>query len=185
MSGREGTAPDTRRYVLSVLGMIVAVAVVGTVVYLLLGGRAPRLFGGEPDPPPGTVAYQLHGGERSPQTVYLEVAATPEQRSRGLSNRDELADGRGMVFLFPSDVDTPFWMKDTRVPLSIAYVAADGRVVALRDMTPCRADPCELYPSGAPYRYAVELPAGAFAEAGIDVGDRVTPVDASALPTPS
>jgi uncharacterized protein len=74
-------------------------------------------------------------------------------------------------------------MKDTRVPLSIAFVAADGRVVAIREMTPCTADPCPTYAPGATYRYAVELPAGAFAKAGVDNGDRVTPTDGSALPT--
>jgi uncharacterized membrane protein (UPF0127 family) len=184
MSGHDAPAPDARRYVLTVLGLIVAAAALGTAIYLMLGGVAPRLFGEEP-PPAGTVAYQLQGGERSPVTVFLEVAATPEQRSVGLSNRDGLADRRGMVFLFPTDTDGAFWMKDTRVPLSIAFVAADGRVVAVREMTPCTADPCPTYAPGAPYRYAVELPAGSFAEAGVDNGDRVTPVDASALPKAS
>jgi uncharacterized membrane protein (UPF0127 family) len=184
MSGHEVASQDARRYVLIVLGLIVAVAALGSGVYLLAGGEMPRLFGGEPGPP-GTVAYQLHGGEGSPKTVHLEIAATPEARAKGLSNRDQLADGRGMVFLFPGDVNGAFWMKDTRVPLSIAFVAADGRVAAIREMTPCTADPCPTYSPGANYRYAVELPAGAFAAAGVEKGDRVVPVDPSALPTPS
>jgi uncharacterized membrane protein (UPF0127 family) len=183
MSVHEGVSPAARRYVLTVLGLVVAAAALGAAVYLLLGGKAPSLFGEEA--PPGTVAYQLQGGDRSPVTVFLEVAATPQQRTVGLSNRDSLAARRGMVFLFPGDVDSAFWMKDTRVPLSIAFVAADGRVVSLREMTPCTADPCPTYAPEGPYRYAVELPAGAFAAAGVDKGDRVTPVDGSALPTPS
>jgi uncharacterized membrane protein (UPF0127 family) len=184
MSGHDASSPAARRYVLTVLGLVVAAAALGTAVYLLFGGKAPRLFGGEAAPE-GTVAYQLNGGERSPVTVFLEVAATPEQREVGLSKRDHLGDRRGMVFLFPGDVDTAFWMKDTLVPLSIAFVAADGRVVGLREMTPCTADPCPTYGPGARYRYAIELPAGAFAKAGVDAGDRVVPLDASALPAAS
>jgi uncharacterized protein len=185
MSGHEAAPQDARRYVLVVLGLVVAVAAIGAAAYLLAGGRAPRLFGGGQPGPPGTVAYELHGGEGSPVTVHLEVAATPEARSRGLSNRDRVPDGRGMVFLFPGDTDGAFWMKDTRVPLSIAFVAVDGRVTAMREMTPCTADPCPTYSPDTTYRYAVELPAGAFAEAGVEPGDRVLPADPSALPAPS
>jgi uncharacterized membrane protein (UPF0127 family) len=99
--------------------------------------------------------------------------------------RRALPRGTGMVFLFPGDVDAAFWMKDTLVPLSLAFVAADGRVVSVAELRPCAADPCPLTRPAGPYRYAVELPAGALRAAGIGPGDRVVAEDPAALPTPS
>ena len=133
----------------------------------------------------GTATYHLlpEGGRR--HTVRLEVAADPGTRARGLMGRTQVPPGSGMVFLYPGDVRESFWMKDTLVPLSIAFVAADGRVVSVAEMTPCRADPCPTYEPAGPYRYAVELAAGAFPAAGVAAGDRVLPEDPSSLPEPS
>src|SRR6266487_2932261 len=121
----------------------------------------------------------------APSRVSLEVAADEAARERGLSNRGELPSGTGMAFLFPGDTTVAFWMKDTLVPLQIAFVGGDGRVVGLFEMSPCRAGPCPTYAPARPYRYAVELPSGAFTAAGIREGDRVVPRDPDALPAPS
>jgi uncharacterized membrane protein (UPF0127 family) len=142
---------------------------------------APAGTGG----PAGTAGYRLLPGDGPPLTVRLEVAADPEARARGLMGRTEVPTGGGMVFLYPADVREAFWMKDTLVPLSIAFVAADGRVVSVAEMAPCRADPCRSYAPGGPYRYAVELAAGAFPAAGVGPGDRVVPEAPSSLPEPS
>ena len=133
----------------------------------------------------GTVAYRLLPAGGRPLTVRLEVAADPDARARGLMGRTEVPPGSGMVFLYPGDVRESFWMKDTLVPLSIAFVAADGRVVSVAEMAPCRADPCPTYAPAGPYRYAVELTAGAFPAAGVGAGDQVVPEDPSRLPEPS
>jgi uncharacterized membrane protein (UPF0127 family) len=135
--------------------------------------------------PAGTATYRLLPGDGPTLTVRLEVAADPQARARGLMGRTEVAPGSGMVFLYPADVRESFWMKNTLVPLSIAFVAADGRVVSVAEMTPCRADPCRSYAPGGPYRYAVELAAGAFPAAGVGPGDLVVPEDPSNLPEPS
>jgi uncharacterized protein len=82
-------------------------------------------------------------------------------------------------------VSESFWMKNTLVPLSIAFVAADGRVVSVAEMTPCQADPCPTYAPAGPYRYAVELAAGSFGDARVGPGAKVVPADPSALPEPS
>jgi uncharacterized membrane protein (UPF0127 family) len=147
----------------------------------LQGGTATTAAGaGVPTHP-----YRLEpaGGGR-PATVRLEVAADPAARNRGLMGRPKVPQGTGMVFLYPRDVTEAFWMKDTLVPLSIAFVTADGRVVSVAEMTPCAADPCPTYPPAGPYRYAVELPGGAFPAAGVGKGARVVPVDPAALPEP-
>jgi uncharacterized membrane protein (UPF0127 family) len=93
--------------------------------------------------------------------------------------RTEVPEGAGMVFLYPADVTEAFWMKNTLIPLSIAFVAADGRVVSVAEMTPCRTDPCPTYAPAGPYRYAVELAAGSFADAGVGPGAKVAPEDPS------
>jgi uncharacterized protein len=113
------------------------------------------------------------------------VAADPATRARGLMERERVPPGTGMVFLYPADVAESFWMKNTLVPLSIAFVAADGRVVSVAEMTPCKADPCPSYAPAGPYRYAIELAAGSFGDAGVGPGARVVPVDPAALPEPA
>jgi uncharacterized protein len=143
---------------------------------------APTAAGGES----GTVTFRLEpAGGQEARTVRLEVAATPAARARGLMGRTEVPEGTGMVFLYPEDVAEAYWMKNTLVPLSIAFVAADGRVVSVAEMTPCKADPCPSYPPAGPYRYAVELAAGSFAEAGVEPGAKVVPEDPAALPAPA
>jgi uncharacterized protein len=177
----------------------VGVAVVAWVLAVaagLVGGDDPAMDGtprtlnleGVPSTSGGarpTVAYRLQPADGPPRTVRLEVAADPAARTRGLMGRRQVPEGTGMVFLYPADVSESFWMKDTLVPLSIAFVAADGRVVSVAEMTPCEADPCPTYAPAGPYRYAVELAAGSFGAAGIGPGAKVVPVDPSTLPEPS
>jgi hypothetical protein len=128
-----------------------------------------------------TVDYQLRGTAQ-PSVVRLEVAPDPPSRTRGLSGRRSVPPGTGMVFLYPQDTSGGFWMKDTLVPLSIAFVATSGKVVSVAEMAPCKADPCQVYYPAAPYRYAVELPAGGFAAAGVGPGGMVLPLQANLLP---
>jgi uncharacterized membrane protein (UPF0127 family) len=146
---------------------------------LELQGGTPTTAGGAGGP---TVAYRLKPAGGRAVTVRLEVAADPASRARGLMGRRQVPRGSGMVFLYPADVTEAYWMKNTLVPLSIAFVAADGRVVSVAEMTPCAADPCPSWAPAGPYRYAVELAAGAFAAAGVGQGAKVVPVDPAALP---
>ena len=131
-----------------------------------------------------TVTYRLEPAGGEARTVRLEIAATPAARARGLMGRTEVPEGTGMVFLYPEDVAEAYWMKNTLVPLSIAFVAADGRVVSVSEMTPCKADPCPSYAPAGPYRYAVELAAGSFDAAGVGPGAKVVPEDPATLPEP-
>lgn len=74
----------------------------------------------------------------------------------------------GMIFIFEQDLAGGFWMKDTLIPLDIAFFSADGALVKVLSMVPCESDPCPTYSPGAPYRYAVEVPAGAFSNLPTD-----------------
>jgi uncharacterized protein len=107
-------------------------------------------------------------------TVQVEVADSEEERAVGLMNRESLEDDAGMVFRFPEPSSGGFWMKDTLIPLSIAFADGQGRILRILDMDPCRADPCEVYDPGVAYRTALEVNQGAFAEWGVEEGDRLT-----------
>ena len=80
--------------------------------------------------------------------------------------RTTLPADAGMVFVFSEDHRGPFWMKDTLIPLSIAFYAGDGRILKILDMEPCDADPCPLYDPEVAYRGALEVNQGAFAALG-------------------
>lgn len=105
--------------------------------------------------------------------VDARVAAAPEQLRRGLMHVPELPDGTGMLFDFGEERTGGFWMKDTLVPLDIAFADADGTIRAVLTMTPCEADPCPTYDPEVPYTMALEVPAGWFERNGIRPGDRL------------
>jgi uncharacterized membrane protein (UPF0127 family) len=111
------------------------------------------------------------GGE---VVVPVEVADTPDEREVGLMNRPSLPEDAGMIFLFEDDTSGGFWMKDTLIPLSIAFTDAAGTIVTILDMEPCEADPCEIYDPGVSYRSALEVNQGAFSRWGVQEGDRLT-----------
>jgi uncharacterized protein len=121
--------------------------------------------------PPGTAAIDT--GERR-VTVAVELATTPRQRALGLSHRANLAPQAGMAFLYPQPTRGAFWMKDTLIPLSIAFWDRRGRIVRVLDMTPCRADPCRRYDPGVAYVGALEVDRGAFRRWDVERGDRIT-----------
>jgi uncharacterized protein len=106
-------------------------------------------------------------------TVDVEVADSEDERAHGLMGRADLAPNAGMVFLFPADTRGAFWMKNTLIPLSIAFYDDDGRILRILDMEPCRKDPCPVYEPGVAYRAALEVNRGAFERWNVQEGDRV------------
>lgn len=99
------------------------------------------------------------------------VADIAAEHSEGLMNApgEDLGGYDGMAFDFAEERVGGFWMKDTEVPLSIAYVDTDGEVVSTADMAPCppEEEHCPSYPPAGPYRLAVEVPQGRLADLGI------------------
>jgi uncharacterized membrane protein (UPF0127 family) len=96
-----------------------------------------------------------------------EIAKAPEQRALGLMNRFSLRPDHGMLFVFERAEPQAFWMKNTFIPLSIAFIAADGRIVNIEDMRPQTED---THWSKGPVPYALEMRRGWFAERGIGPG---------------
>ena len=122
----------------------------------------------EPVDAPATVPLSFVGPGGQQVTFDVELAADAPTRQVGLMNRTEMPADAGMLFLFPADSSGGFWMKNTHIPLQIAFLSAEGEIVDILEMVPCEDDPCPIYtPSGA-YRYALEVNSGALDEAGVD-----------------
>lgn len=123
-----------------------------------------------------TTSVVLHG-EQGPVHVSVEVADSPAERQRGLMGRTSLGADEGMIFLFDDVADGPvtseFWMKDTLIPLSVAFWDAHRRIVGIQNMDPCTEDPCPTYGSPEPYVGALEVNDGFFTEHGVTTGDRI------------
>jgi uncharacterized membrane protein (UPF0127 family) len=118
--------------------------------------------------------------------VAVRVAAAPDARARGLMGVTDLPAGTGMLFMFPElAAHGGFWMRGTPIPLDISFVA-DGEVVAVATMTPCRAEPCPITHPGRPYDAALEVPAGWLASERIGPGTavRVDPSEHSSEQSP-
>ena len=111
--------------------------------------------------------------DEEPVMLTVEVAETDEDRARGLMGRTSLADDHGMVFIFFEEHFGGFWMKNTLIPLSIAFFGQDGEILDILDMKPCKKDPCPTYDPGVSYWGALEVNRGAFGDWGVSVGDRV------------
>jgi uncharacterized membrane protein (UPF0127 family) len=99
------------------------------------------------------------------------VVATPEKRSVGLMFRDALPENRGMLFVFAGPYTGTFWMRNTRIPLSIAFISKERRILNIEDMQPFD-EITQHAPRGEAF-YALEVNQGWFAARGIKPGDEV------------
>ena len=99
-----------------------------------------------------------------------EVAATEATRMTGLMHRRMMPENRGMLFVFPYASTQSFWMMNTYLPLSIAFIDENGAIVSIADMKPLTTDPHE---SGKSAKYALEMNQGWFAKRGIRPGAKV------------
>ena len=106
------------------------------------------------------------------KAVTAEVADEPDERRSGLMFRDSLAADSGMLFVMPRPERAAFWMKNTTLPLSVAYISPGGVIVEIHDLEPLDEKPV---PSAFPnIAYALEMKQGWFAENGILAGDRIS-----------
>jgi len=123
------------------------------------------------------VVLTVTGADGSTVEVCVWLADDPEERSLGLMDvgDPELGGKAGMVFAFDAEVDSAFWMRNTILPLSIAYLDGEGAVVSTADMEPCPVGvtDCPTYPPAGRYRMALEVPQGALPELGVVPDGRV------------
>ena len=134
-------------------------------VLLLAAGTA--LAQGRPGPP------AIEAGIRR-ATVQAEVAETPRQREAGLMHRAGLPEDAGMLFIYPEASKLSFWMKNPRIPLSIAFISEKGVITEILDMDPPRpGQEPPVYTSREANRYALEVNQGWFRKKGVGPGARV------------
>lgn len=103
--------------------------------------------------------------------IDAQVAATPDQRMTGLMHRKEMPPHEGMLFVFEQASEQCFWMRNTLLPLSTAFVADDGTIVNIEDMAPMTEN---SHCSKKPVRYVLEMNKGWFARKGIKPGAKLT-----------
>jgi uncharacterized membrane protein (UPF0127 family) len=135
------------------------------------GGTGQRQGEEEPLFSRGTLVIETDGGS---VVLDVEIAETRRARATGLMGRESLPEDAGMVFLERQPVRLSFWMKDTLIPLSIAFWGEENEILAILDMEPCRADPCPTHDPGVAWTGAVEVNQGFFTRNGVEVGDEVT-----------
>lgn len=141
------------------------------------GGRTPLTGFGE-------VAVTITSGTGEVCKACLMSALTSAQRSRGLMEVTDPALGGydGMLFEFPDEIAGSFWMRNTPLPLSIAYFAESGTLVSTTDMSPCDDVPdCPPYPADGSFRFALEVPEGTLSRLGV-VGRATLRIDARRCP---
>ena len=103
--------------------------------------------------------------------ITAEVAATPQSRTLGLMMRERLAPNHGMAFVFEDKSQHCFWMRNTLIPLSIAFIEDDGTIVSIADMAP-KSDASTCPPRAV--RYALEMEQGWFAKRGVSAGSKIS-----------
>lgn len=175
-----------------------------TALLLLLALALPALLGacaadGAVAPPSAAGAGRSPWGDFGEEVVRIErpdsilelcvlLAVTAAQHSEGLMNAPDAGLGGydGMLFSFEDDTTGGFWMRDTEVPLTIAWFAEDGSLVSTLDMEPCGEgeESCPSYRPSGPYRLALEVPQGDLAEAGVAADARLVRTGQS-CPAPS
>lgn len=148
----------------------------GAVLALLLLLAACATGSGPATPMAIVDTWVISGADSVPLTV--EVAATTAQAERGLMGRSTLAPNAGLLFLFeePRAADDAFWMWRTLIPLELAALDREGRILAILTMEPCREqdpDACPPYVPGVVHSGALEMNQGWFSRHGVEVGDRV------------
>ena len=150
------------------LGMLLATAVL-TFAQSEESSSVEEIPATEPEASPSATLTIINSlGESVP--VQVEIADTDDERQTGLMGRTALAADAGMLFVFGQEQPLSFWMKNTLIPLSIAYIDDRGTIVDIQDMEPLDET---SHPSAAPARYALEVNQGFFEEHGIRVGDRL------------
>ena len=116
---------------------------------------------------PQTQIISLHVGD---QKIIAEVSSTQAALTKGLKNRRSLGANEGMLFVFKNDFSLCLWMKDTQIPLSVAFIDHTGTVLNITDMQPLTAD---IHCAAAPAQFALEMNKGWFHQHGVAPGAKV------------
>ncbi len=154
------------------LGRLMAVVLIAASAAVACGGAPAPSRTLEPGELPGPLAgLPVTTAVLAGRELDVVVADTPGARARGLMGVADLGTFEGMVFVAAEPVQTAFHMQDVPIPLDIAFIGPDGLVLAVLAMPRCASEPCPAYRSPAPFRWALETPAGGLR--GVVAGDRL------------
>jgi uncharacterized membrane protein (UPF0127 family) len=165
---------------------VVGLLVLGGVAFLTVGANGPKdptLRAADGTAPAnrtpfgdfGEIGFRIEGGGASATAARCALLAeTATQQARGLMERKDLGGYDGMLFKFSTDSTGQFYMKDTPLPLSIAFFDASGQFVSTADMAPCLNMPtCPTYGAARAYRWALEVPQGTLPRLSVGPGTRL------------
>lgn len=119
-----------------------------------------------------TKKIKIISGKRTIKLT-VQVADTPKKREKGLMFVEKLPENKGMLFVYPVKTYDGFWMKNTFIPLSIAFLDLNGKILRILDMIPCIEDECPTYDPELSYYFALEVNLGWFKKNQINEGDFV------------
>lgn len=170
---------------------VIGLLVVGALTFVVKGANGPANpslapAGGQvsvnrtPFGDFGEMAFRVEGGTgadvaaRAAAVRCALLADTEARQELGLMNRTDLGGYDGMIFKFTADTSVAFYMKDTPLPLSIAFFDSSGQYVSGTDMAPCiHQASCPTFSAAKPYRYALEVSQGAMPRLGVGPGTRL------------
>ncbi|NWQ42766.1 DUF192 domain-containing protein [Bacillus sp. EB106-08-02-XG196] len=119
-----------------------------------------------------TKMIKVSSGEKT-INITAQVADTPKKRDKGLMFVEKIPENEGMLFVFSGETYGGFWMKNTLIPLSIAFLDSNGKILKILDMVPCKEELCPTYDPEITYHYALEVNLGWFEKNQIKEGDFV------------
>lgn len=134
-------------------------------IFILVFGQVASLSPGHPQEKKNLIPLLIKD-----KKIFVEIARTEKEKAQGLMFRSKLAEDEGMLFVYAEEEILSFWMKNTFLPLSIAFIDRHGRIIDIQDMEPFSLD---IHRSARPAQYALEVNKGWFLKNGIKVGDMV------------
>ncbi len=150
---------------------------VATLIVLFLGGVLAYVYNNHLTPEVYNAGLPVETITIEGKQIQVEVASTDEQRQQGLSDRTSLASGHGMLFVFEPQRKVGFWMKDMHFSLDMIFADKDGSIVKIDSgVTPesySNHNPPEIFSSGVPIKYVLEVPAGYAESTGIAIGQKI------------
>jgi len=152
----------------SLLRRLKGTLALGLTLLALMTGTRAMAQAGLPVPQPRLPMVELQAGMH---LIRAELAEEPSTRARGLMMRERLGNNEGMLFVFPEKAGHCFWMRNTLIPLSIAFLDDDGTVVNIADMDP-RSE--QSHCPAKPIRFALEMERGWFATRGLASGTKLS-----------
>ena len=156
--------------------MIKNIILIGLILALAL------IAGCTPTTPSGNESSANNSGNESLSKVcfgakcfYVELAVTPEERSRGLMFREHLDPDKGMLFIYNDEGVHSFWMKNTLIPLDMVWINGNREVISVsKDVQPCQTSQCPLIGPGQKVQFVLELNGGTSDKIGLAIGDKIT-----------